>query len=65
LEEFIEPEDWKDELKMNNLRFRDSEVSIEKPDDVYRIFMLGGSTMYSVFVADDQTIPVLVQKLIE
>ena len=40
-----------------------AEVSIEKPNDIYRIFMVGGSTTYSVLVPDDQTIPVLTQKL--
>ena len=65
LEEFIEPGNWKDGLKTNSLGFRGAEVSIEKPNDIYRIFMVGGSTTYSVLVPDDQTIPVLTQKLIE
>jgi uncharacterized protein YjbI with pentapeptide repeats len=64
-EEFIEPGNWKDGLERNSMGFRGTEVSFEKPNDVYRIFMIGGSTTYSVFVSDDQTIPVLIQKLIE
>ena len=68
LEDFIGPINWKNEsiqAKTNDFGFRGDEFSKEKANDTYRIFMLGGSTMYSYQVYDDQTIPVLTEKLIE
>lgn len=37
----------------NSLGFRGPEISLPKPDGVYRIAVLGGSTVYTAFVADD------------
>ena len=42
-------------VSINNLGFRGEEFSIEKPSDTYRIFMLGGSTMFGYGATSDQT----------
>jgi len=45
-------------LNINNLGFRGSDFSENKLDDTYRIFMLGGSTMFGFgSTSDETTIP--------
>ena len=38
--------------KHNALGFRGENITIEKPKDIYRIVAIGGSTTYSIDVAD-------------
>jgi lysophospholipase L1-like esterase len=38
----------------NSLGFRNNEFSLKKPDNVYRIAVLGGSTVYTVKVRDNE-----------
>ena len=50
-------------LNINSLGFRGSDFSENKPDDTYRIFMLGGSTMFGFgATSDETTIPGFFQK---
>jgi len=43
---------------INNEGFRGPEIQKEKPNDVYRIFVVGGSTVYGLgTTSDDTTIP--------
>ena len=45
-------------LNINSHGFRGPEITIEKPDDVYRVFFLGGSTTFSQLTSSDaKTIP--------
>ena len=53
------------ELKFNSKGFRGEEFSEEKPSDVFRIFMVGGSTMLGAETTNDTTIPSIVQKMYE
>ena len=48
-------------IKINNIGFRGDDISIEKPNDTYRIFMVGGSTTFGVVVNNDETIPAYLQ----
>ena len=49
---------------INSLGFRGDEFSLEKPADVYRIFMVGGSTMFGHgATSDNTTIPGYLQNL--
>jgi hypothetical protein len=48
-------------VKINNLGFRGNDISIEKPTDTYRIFVIGGSTTFGVVVDNDETIPTYLQ----
>ena len=50
-------------ITINNQGFRGDDFNIEKSDSVYRIFMLGGSTMFGHgATSDETTIPGFVQK---
>jgi len=54
-----------DSININNFGFRGPEISIEKPADTYRIFMVGGSTMFGMGASNDKTtIPGYVQTFI-
>ena len=53
-------------ITINSLGFRGGEFSIEKPNSVYRIFMLGGSTMFGYgATSDETTIPGHVQEFFQ
>ena len=48
-----------------SLGFRGTEFSEIKPSDTYRIFMIGGSTMFGAgATSDETTIPGYLQQLI-
>ena len=49
----------------NSHGFRGIEFSAEKPPNTYRIFLIGGSTMYGVHVGEDATKAVYLQKLFD
>ena len=52
-------------ITINTLGFRGAEFSEEKPSDTYRIFMVGGSTMFGAgATSDETTIPVYLQHLL-
>jgi len=53
------------ELKFNSKGFRGEEFSEEKSSNVYRIFMVGGSTMLGAEVTNDTTIPSILQKMFD
>ena len=60
------PNQQRDSISINSLGFRGDDFSAEKPLEVYRIFMLGGSTMFGHGATSDQTtIPGYVQKQFE
>jgi len=48
----------------NSLGFRGPEVVVPKPEGVYRIVCLGGSTTYSDAVADDETYPIVMEAML-
>lgn len=57
------PEGWV--VKTNFLGFRENEeVSLEKPANEYRIFMVGGSTVFGWGVQEEETISQYLQKAI-
>jgi lysophospholipase L1-like esterase len=47
---------------INSLGFRGEEISQEKPDDVYRIIALGGSTTFAVYLPWNQSYPYKLQQ---
>jgi lysophospholipase L1-like esterase len=51
-----------DTEKINSLGFRGEEFSLEKPDDVYRIVAIGGSTTFAVYLPHHQSYPVYLQQ---
>ncbi|MDP6437726.1 MAG: GDSL-type esterase/lipase family protein [Gammaproteobacteria bacterium] len=51
-----------DRERINSLGFRGEEISLDKPNDVYRIVATGGSTTFAVYLAWDQSYPYLLQK---
>ena len=53
------------DLRFNSVGLRGEEFSEEKPSNVFRIFMVGGSTMLSAEVSDDSTIPSMMQKMFD
>ena len=60
------PNQQSNSITINSLGFRGDEFSPEKPDDVFRIFMLGGSTMFGHGATSDQTtIPGYMQKFLQ
>ena len=56
---------YKNNLNFNSHGFRGVEFSSEKSSDVYRIFMIGGSTMLGAETTNDTTIPSILQKLFD
>ncbi len=57
------PNQQNNSISINSLGFRGEEFSSIKPDGVYRIFMLGGSTMFGHGATSDQTtIPGYIQE---
>jgi len=58
------PDQSTDSITINNLGFRGAEFEIQKPLNTYRIFMVGGSTMFGAgATSDETTIPAYVQQL--
>ena len=61
----IIPNQSTDSITINTLGFRGDEFSDIKPSDTYRIFMVGGSTMFGAgATSDDTTIPGYLQHLL-
>jgi len=59
------PNQESESITINSLGFRGGEFSPEKTDLVYRIFMLGGSTMFGHgATSDETTIPGFTQKIL-
>jgi len=48
---------------INSEGFRGPEFTKDKPENTYRIFVLGGSTVFSVGVLDNQTVPFYLQQM--
>ena len=60
------PNQSTDSITINDLGFRGAEFSVIKPADTYRIFMLGGSTMFGAGVTSDETTkPGILQKIFD
>jgi len=58
----IKPDQYFSTININSHGFRGSEFNLEKPDDVYRIFVIGGSSMFgSGATSDEKTIPGFLQ----
>jgi len=54
----LEPNQHSPAININSYGFRGPEITMEKPDDVYRIFVVGGSTTFNVRApSDEHTIP--------
>jgi len=53
----LEPNQHKETVNINNHGFRGPEFSIEKSEDVYRIFLVGGSTTASLRALSDEVTP--------
>ena len=64
LEQILIPDKQSEHL-INSHGLRGPEISESKPSDTYRIFVVGGSTIYGYGVNDANTIPSLLQKKIE
>ena len=53
-------------LNINSHGFRGGEITLEKPNNTYRIFMVGGSTMFGMgATSDEKTIPGFTQTLMD
>ncbi|MDC0170123.1 pentapeptide repeat-containing protein [Candidatus Nitrosopelagicus sp.] len=62
-DELIEPLQELDTININSFGFRGKEISLEKPDNTYRIFAVGGSTMLGTgSTSDVTTIPGYLQE---
>ena len=59
------PNQKSDSITINSMGFRGDEFSIEKSENIFRIFMLGGSTMFGHGATSDHTtIPGYTQQLL-
>jgi lysophospholipase L1-like esterase len=59
----LSPNQHGNTFNINSYGFRGQEVTFEKPENTYRIFMVGGSTTFgSGATSDDTTIPAYLQK---
>ena len=60
------PNQHNEYVNINSFGFRGVEISKEKPENVYRILMLGGSTLFGYGASSDETtIPGFLQKKFE
>ena len=60
------PNQKSETLSINSLGFRGDEISESKAENTFRIFMLGGSTMFGHgATSDDTTIPGYVQNMLQ
>ena len=60
------PDQRTESITINSLGFRGDEFSSIKPSDTYRIFMVGGSTMFGLGASSDETtIPGILQKIFD
>jgi lysophospholipase L1-like esterase len=51
----FEPDQHSPTININSHGFRGPEISLEKPDNTYRIFMVGGSTTFGTASTSDET----------
>ncbi|MCH8860441.1 MAG: SGNH/GDSL hydrolase family protein [Thaumarchaeota archaeon] len=58
----FEPNQHMQTININNDGFRGSEIQKEKPDDTYRIIMVGGSTTFGLKMLSEHTIPAHLQE---
>ena len=59
----IYPNQHYEYVNINSFGFRGPEISMEKPADTFRIFVVGGSTTFgSAATSDDNTVPGYLQK---
>ena len=56
---------YKIKLEFNSEGFRGDEFSKEKSSDVYRIFVVGGSTILGAETSSETSIPSILQKMLE
>ena len=56
---------FENEMRFNSLGLRGEEFSEKKESGVYRIFVVGGSTIAGVEVFEEETIPGLMQKMFD
>jgi len=64
--EYSELVPFAERSNLNSLGFRGTEFSEIKPPDTYRIFMVGGSTMFGASATSDETtIPGILQKIFD
>jgi len=51
----LEPNQHTNSVNINSLGFRGTEFSYEKDEKTFRIFVLGGSTLYGIYSTSDKT----------
>jgi lysophospholipase L1-like esterase len=49
-------------LKINNFGFRGNDITLEKPEDVFRVIAVGGSTTFGSAVVNEKTYPYILQE---
>ena len=49
-------------IHINNFGYRGPDITLEKPDNTYRIFVIGGSTVVGGASGEDATIPAFLQQ---
>jgi len=52
---YFEPNQKFEHLSINNQGIRGKEIPDKKPDDVFRIFVTGGSTLFGAYASSDET----------
>tara|TARA_Y100001936_G_C16082077_1_gene678647 strand:- start:2403 stop:3554 length:1152 start_codon:yes stop_codon:yes gene_type:complete len=59
---YYPPDQSSTTLNINSWGFRGQNIELEKSNDEFRIFVIGGSTVFGTGVFDDETIPALIEK---
>ena len=63
---YFEPNQYLENISINNQGIRGQEISNEKPDNIFRIFVVGGSTAFGNWASSDSTtIPGNLQSMME
>ena len=64
LDDWIEPEISNSEIKLNSKGFRGEDFVEQKNENTVRIFAVGGSTTFGNGVSDENTYPVILEKML-
>ena len=59
----LRPDQYHPTISINSHGFRGPEFEVQKPEDTYRVFVIGGSSTFGVGTVDNATIPAHLERM--